>query len=842
MGRRTSFLVEPAPRRRLPEDLEPEVVANERRAVRPLARVGGDAWSSHGLIRSRPPSPRSATAPSRSPEARRSCRSCASGSCAPIRSSTSAVPCRRESWLEPQTRIGAGTTLGELEVDPEIPEALREACRLSARRRSCARPGRSAATSSRRRDAGTGACAFPAACTVSPMVGATAATRARASTASTRSSRTTSARPRIRPIRPPRCSRSARRSAPTGASCRSRSCTACRRGEPRDDDARSRRADPRARRAAARREHVPEGDGPRALVVRARRRRGGAVRRRDAARARRRRADPVGAALARRGDAAARRTRTSSSSRACSSSARAARSVPHEARAGRSSPSCSRSASRRAAAATTRARATPAATTTATTAEAAGDRVRARGRRKTKPDGTLSAPTEKLDADKTYSLVFETNCGSFTVELDQKLAPNDDGVARLPREAATSSTTRSFHRIVPGFVIQGGDPTGVRPRRARLQDRRPRRRRRRRTRTASSRWRRPANEAPGTSGSQFFVVTADDAGLPPDYAVVGKVTDGLDVVDKIGTLGDATEQPTRDGRDRGRRRRDVLEWSARSSSLPAPRHATARRSSACSARACSPRSRASSVDDVVVVARRAPRSTPTPASSTAPTGSAARARRCAAGSRALVDDVEAAVVVLADGPNLDPRAVDRVSTRGVKAAPTARGDVRRAQPLASRAARADCVGTRCPTRARAALDVAARAVHGPHRAGRRRRAGDSAKSVRCAAARASPSAPAASARPPLCGCSAAARPRSDSGVGSTRSPSRCPSASAISSTVSSRSRYGCIISSHLSQGSNAYPLTRPPPPQARRFRIRRARCSRDMTVPTGMSRICAVSA
>ena len=51
----------------------------------------------------------------------------------------------------------------------------------------------------------------------------------------------------------------------------------------------------------------------------------------------------------------------------------------------------------------------------------------------------------------------------------------------------------------------------------------------------------------GTAGSQFFVVTGEDASLPPEYAVVGKVTSGIDVVDRIGKLGNpATEQPTRD--------------------------------------------------------------------------------------------------------------------------------------------------------------------------------------------------------------------------------------------------------------------------------------------------------
>jgi cyclophilin family peptidyl-prolyl cis-trans isomerase len=53
-------------------------------------------------------------------------------------------------------------------------------------------------------------------------------------------------------------------------------------------------------------------------------------------------------------------------------------------------------------------------------------------------------------------------------------------------------------------------------------------------------------EPAGTAGSQFFIVTAPDAGLPPDYAIVGKVTKGLDVVDRIGKLGNVnTQQPTR---------------------------------------------------------------------------------------------------------------------------------------------------------------------------------------------------------------------------------------------------------------------------------------------------------
>jgi peptidyl-prolyl cis-trans isomerase B (cyclophilin B) len=52
-------------------------------------------------------------------------------------------------------------------------------------------------------------------------------------------------------------------------------------------------------------------------------------------------------------------------------------------------------------------------------------------------------------------------------------------------------------------------------------------------------------EPAGTAGSQFFVVTGHDAQLPPDYAIVGTVTEGLGVVDRIGKLGNAQEQPTR---------------------------------------------------------------------------------------------------------------------------------------------------------------------------------------------------------------------------------------------------------------------------------------------------------
>jgi cyclophilin family peptidyl-prolyl cis-trans isomerase len=160
-----------------------------------------------------------------------------------------------------------------------------------------------------------------------------------------------------------------------------------------------------------------------------------------------------------------------------------------------------------------------------------------------RPEGTLKAPTAVLDVEKTYLLTFRTNCGDFTVRLDPKASPKT-GASFLALARSDFFDGTYFHRIVPGFVIQGGDPTGSGtggPGYTTVD-----------TPAAGTTYTRgvvamakTAAEAPGTSGSQFFVVTAADAGLPPDYAIVGRVVDGLDVVARIGLLGDpSTEFPT----------------------------------------------------------------------------------------------------------------------------------------------------------------------------------------------------------------------------------------------------------------------------------------------------------
>jgi peptidyl-prolyl cis-trans isomerase B (cyclophilin B) len=147
---------------------------------------------------------------------------------------------------------------------------------------------------------------------------------------------------------------------------------------------------------------------------------------------------------------------------------------------------------------------------------------------------TREAPTEPL-GEGSYALVVETSCGSFTIALDPEQAPNTAAsLVALASDGYFDDTT--FHRVVPGFVIQGGDPTGTGaggPGYTTVD-----------VPAQGSRYVRgvvamakSGAEPPGAAGSQFFVVTGDDVGLPPDYAIVGEVTEGLETVDRIDALG-----------------------------------------------------------------------------------------------------------------------------------------------------------------------------------------------------------------------------------------------------------------------------------------------------------------
>jgi peptidyl-prolyl cis-trans isomerase B (cyclophilin B) len=159
-----------------------------------------------------------------------------------------------------------------------------------------------------------------------------------------------------------------------------------------------------------------------------------------------------------------------------------------------------------------------------------------------KPNGGEHPPHGRLARSAIYEVRLATNCGSFTVRLDQRLSPaTAASFVSLVRKGFFDHTT--FHRIVPGFVIQGGDPTGTGtggPGYS-TRDAPPRT-------TAYTKgvvaMAKTGNEPAGTAGSQFYVVTGADAGLQPDYAVLGKVVKGLSVTDRIDRLGDPASGET----------------------------------------------------------------------------------------------------------------------------------------------------------------------------------------------------------------------------------------------------------------------------------------------------------
>jgi peptidyl-prolyl cis-trans isomerase B (cyclophilin B) len=145
-----------------------------------------------------------------------------------------------------------------------------------------------------------------------------------------------------------------------------------------------------------------------------------------------------------------------------------------------------------------------------------------------------------LKAGGDYLIEFRTSHGSFTVAIDEELAPcNGASMMQLAQNGFFDGIV--FHRIVPGFVIQGGQsgktPDGG-PGYTTI-DPPPADTRYTKGVVAMAK---TAVDPPGTGGSQFFVVTGDDVGLPPDYAPIGKVVSGMATVEKIGKLGDETTQ------------------------------------------------------------------------------------------------------------------------------------------------------------------------------------------------------------------------------------------------------------------------------------------------------------
>jgi peptidyl-prolyl cis-trans isomerase B (cyclophilin B) len=152
----------------------------------------------------------------------------------------------------------------------------------------------------------------------------------------------------------------------------------------------------------------------------------------------------------------------------------------------------------------------------------------------------LAAPGTTLSGPATATV--ETSCGSFTIRLDTERAPKTaSSFAYLARRGAYDDTL--FHRIIPGFVVQGGDPSGSGSGGPGYSvDEQPPENLSY-TRGIVAMAKSPV-EPPGRSGSQFFVVTAADAGLTPDYALVGRVSSGFEVVQRIEQLGTPSGTPT----------------------------------------------------------------------------------------------------------------------------------------------------------------------------------------------------------------------------------------------------------------------------------------------------------
>jgi cyclophilin family peptidyl-prolyl cis-trans isomerase len=140
--------------------------------------------------------------------------------------------------------------------------------------------------------------------------------------------------------------------------------------------------------------------------------------------------------------------------------------------------------------------------------------------------------------------VVKTREGTFAIRLDAKDSPHTvASFEKLARKGFFDGTI--FHRIVPGFVIQGGDPSGSGSGGPGYTTTDPPPADARYTKGVVA-MAKTSQQPAGTAGSQFFVVTGADAGLPPEYALLGKVVSGMDVVEKIGELGDPqTERPTK---------------------------------------------------------------------------------------------------------------------------------------------------------------------------------------------------------------------------------------------------------------------------------------------------------
>jgi peptidyl-prolyl cis-trans isomerase B (cyclophilin B) len=146
-------------------------------------------------------------------------------------------------------------------------------------------------------------------------------------------------------------------------------------------------------------------------------------------------------------------------------------------------------------------------------------------------------PTMQINTNQKYHAVIKTNRGDINLELNPAEAPQTvNNFVTLARDGFYDGVT--FHRVVPGFVIQGGDPTGTGKGGPGYRFNDEPVRRSYKAGTVAM-----ANAGPNTNGSQFFICLEDQPGLPPNYTIFGDVTSGMNVVRSI-RQGDVIESVT----------------------------------------------------------------------------------------------------------------------------------------------------------------------------------------------------------------------------------------------------------------------------------------------------------
>lgn len=178
-------------------------------------------------------------------------------------------------------------------------------------------------------------------------------------------------------------------------------------------------------------------------------------------------------------------------------------------------------------------------TRTAAKSEAGDGHCKEVGKPKPKGPEHVPKPTSSLDPSKTYMVKLDTNCGSIYIKLAVQRAPQiAASFAYLVRRGFYDDLT--FHLVLSGFVIQGGDPNGDGSGGPGYEviERPPRQLQYTPGTVAMAK---AATDPPGASGSQFFIVTGKDVDLPPQYALLGKVVKGWSTVTAISHV------PTEDG-------------------------------------------------------------------------------------------------------------------------------------------------------------------------------------------------------------------------------------------------------------------------------------------------------